>query len=507
MSSGKVWLVGAGPSDTGLMTVKAAEVLKYADVVVYDALIGDGTKMMIPDEAEKINVGKRAGNHAMAQEDINRLLYEKAQAGKQVVRLKGGDPFLFGRGGEELELLARHNIAFEVVPGVTSAISVPAYNGIPVTHRDCASSVHIITGHRKKNQKSDIDFEALVRTKGTLVFLMGVAALPDIINGLLEGGMDADMPAAVLQKGTSADQKKVAATVSTLEEKVREQGVEPPAIVIVGRVCAYGDQFSWYEKMPLFGEKIIVTRPKDRASILSGKLRKLGAQVMEAPMIKTVPVADNPQLDQAIAGLHKYDYLVFTSPVGVKYFFSRLHERGRDIRAFGTGKIAVIGQGSRKELKKHGILADLMPDIYDGEHLGALLGESCKDGDKILIPRARAGSRKLIDEITKRRNVEIEDVPLYDTEYEGTEIFDRNAEWFNPKKPVIALFTSASTVRGFQAAAGDMDWSGIIALCIGTQTRAEAVKAGMKAYAAEKATIDSLVELTQKVHENLKEEA
>lgn len=501
MCNGKVWLVGAGPSDTGLMTVKAVEVLKEAEVVVYDALIGESIRMMIPDEAEKIDVGKRAGNHTMVQEDINRLLYEKAAAGKKVVRLKGGDPFLFGRGGEELELLAENNIEFEVVPGVTSAISVPAYNGIPVTHRDCASSVHIITGHKKKGCRLDIDFEALVRAGGTLVFLMGVAALPDIMNGLIAGGMDPDMPAAILQKGTSAEQKKIVATASTLENEVRKQGIEPPAIIVVGRVCLYGNEFSWYEKLPLFGEKIIVTRPKNRISTISDKLRKLGAQVIEAPMIKTVPVEESIELDKAIEALDSYSYLVFTSPAGVEYFFKRLNAMRKDIRAFGNGKIAVIGQGSRKELEKYGIIADMMPEIYDAKHLGIMIGERCNSGDRILIPRARIGSKELIEEITKKKDVIIDDIPLYDTEYEEKNILDINAELTASNRSLTAVFTSASTVRGFKAMAGDTDLSEVTALCIGRQTQTEAKRIGMITYTAEKATIDSLVELAVRVHD------
>ena len=238
MDLGKVWLVGAGPSDAELMTVKGKRVIEEADVIVYDALVGKGILSMIPTDVELINVGKRAGNHIMVQEDINKVLLDKALEGKKVVRLKGGDPFLFGRGGEELELLIENNIEFEIVPGITSAISVPAYNGIPVTHRDFCSSLHIITGHKKKGEKYNIDFEALVRTKGTVVFLMGIAALGDICSGLLEAGIEKDMPAAVLCQGTTARQRKVVATISTLVDEVERQGVTPPGIIVVGKVCS-----------------------------------------------------------------------------------------------------------------------------------------------------------------------------------------------------------------------------------------------------------------------------
>ena len=232
MAAGKVWLVGAGPGDIGLFTLKGAAVLQQADVVVYDSLVGEGVLAKIPEHARLINVGKRANHHTMVQEDINKVLLEEAEKGNKVVRLKGGDPFLFGRGGEELELLSENGIPYEIVPGVTSPISVPAYNGIPVTHRDFCSSLHIITGHKRAGQEYDIDFKALTQTKGTLVFLMGIAALEDICKGLLAGGMDPDMPAAVLQKGTTAGQKRVVATVGTLKEEVDRQGIETPAIML-----------------------------------------------------------------------------------------------------------------------------------------------------------------------------------------------------------------------------------------------------------------------------------
>ncbi|MBR3394861.1 MAG: uroporphyrinogen-III C-methyltransferase [Firmicutes bacterium] len=244
---GKVWLVGAGPGDPGLFTIKGREVLQQADVVVYDALISQEILDLIPGQTRRIFAGKRSGHHFLPQEETNRVLLDEALAGNNVVRLKGGDPFLFGRGGEELELLAENGVPFEVVPGVTSAFAVPAYNGIPVTHRDYCSSVHIVTGHRRKDRSIDIDFEALVRTKGTLIFLMGIAALADLCSGLLRAGMDPDMPAAVLEKGTTKEQRRIAATVGTLETACKEACVQTPAILIVGKVCELADTFSWFE--------------------------------------------------------------------------------------------------------------------------------------------------------------------------------------------------------------------------------------------------------------------
>lgn len=494
---GKVWLVGAGPSDVGLLTIKGKEVLKQAQVVVYDRLVGPGILNLIPKTATCIDVGKRAGNHTMPQEQINQLLLAEAQAGKRVVRLKGGDPFLFGRGGEELELLVQHGIPFEVVPGVTSAISVPAYNGIPVTHRDCTSSLHIITGHKKKDEPYDLDFQALVRTRGTLVFLMGYGALPDICGGLLAAGIDPDMPAAVLQQGTTAGQRKVIATVATLEAAVAREVMETPAIIVVGKVCSYGNEFSWYERLPLFGNKIVVTRPKERSGVISGRLRELGAEVLELPAICTVPLSDNGAFLQELERLKEYQYLVFTSPAGVTVFFDALKEQKKDIRSIGDARIAAIGPGTRAELEKRGLLADLMPEVYDGEALGMLLGETCRDGDKLLIPRAKEGNQQLTEEIRKRKQVTIVDLPIYETVYAVSDqqpLIDQKA-LFEQGKISMAIFTSASTVRGFAACTQGLDYGLVRAVCIGRQTRAAADALGMETYMAREATIDSLVEL------------
>ena len=483
---GKVYLVGAGPSDVGLLTIKGKEILEKAQVVVYDRLVGAGILALIPQEAETIDVGKRAGNHTMPQEEINQVLLKKAQEGKHVVRLKGGDPFLFGRGGEELELLVENDIPFEIIPGVTSAISVPAYNGIPVTHRDFTSSLHIITGHKKQGEQLKLDFEALVRLEGTLVFLMGVSALSDICNGLLGAGMESDMPAAILQQGTTAGQKKIIATVSTLAEEVEKQGIQTPAIIVVGKVCALGNSFGWYEKKPLFGKRILVTRPKERSGTLCGKLRENGAEVVEMPAIKTVPILENKSLKNTLERLGEYDYLVFTSPAGVKIFFDELRECRRDIRSLGTARIAAIGKGTQKELEERGLICDLVPEIYDGEHLGILLGETAKDGEKILIPRAAEGNQQLIQEIEKRTKAEITDLPIYETVYEPAR--------FEPEHVDMAVFTSASTVKGFAQTTQNLDIEEILAVCIGKQTEVAAKALGMRTVTAEEATIDSLVE-------------
>ena len=595
--TGKVWLVGAGPGDRGLFTLKGLEVLQNAEVVVHDALIGDEVLTLIPENAVKINVGKRASHHRMEQDQINRTLLEQAQAGKRVVRLKGGDPFLFGRGGEELELLAENNIPFEVVPGVTSAFAVPAYNGIPVTHRDFTSSVHIITGHRRASKGPDvsadkypaagtgtgtaaekigsagtatgtaaeksgsagaatgtpeekigstgagpgdadslgIDYEALVRTHGTLIFLMGLSNLPAIMKGLLLAGIDPDLPAAVLERGTTARQKRVLATVSTLEQEAAGAQIQAPAIIVVGEVCRLADSFAWAEKRPLAGKKILLTRPKELISEMAVRLRKAGAEVLEMPAIETVPIEPNPALDRKMAELRagdkRPDWIIFTSPSGVRIFMERLLSE-QDIRVLAGIKIAVIGEGSAKKLRTYGIRADFMPSVYDGETLGRELARKIRQESaeaelqkpaeekihsfaeenvhysaeetlqrsaeadppvRILIPRAAIGTPELTEELQKAGNVEISDIAIYDTRYVSPELIDVPAQ-IRKGEIDYAVFTSASTVRGFSAVMKDTDLSGFKAICIGRQTRAAAEARGMETRMAEKATLDALVE-------------
>lgn len=489
--------MGAGPGDPGLFTLKGKEVLSKADVVVYDALVGQGVLTMIPRDAELINVGKRSSNHLAPQETINRILVDEAKKGKRVVRLKGGDPFLFGRGGEEMELLKLEKIPCEVVPGVTSAIAVPAYNGIPVTHRDFCSSVHIITGHKKKDEKYDIDFEALVRTKGTLVFLMGVKALPDIMKGLLENGCDPFMPAAVLQKGTLAGQKRIVATVSTLEEEVERQGVETPAIIVVGRVCSLAQEFAWYEDLPLAGTKILVTRPRELVSAMSRKLREKGAEVLELPAISTTPIPDNNLLRNAIGELHIYQWLVFTSPTGVRIFFEALKAEKKDLRALAGLKIAVLGSGTAKGPRKLWPLSGSDAGNFRGRSPWKSSGREAFRRRTDSDPPAALGGAELIEELEKK-GVTVDDTPTYDTLYETPGAVDEKAE-FDTGTVDYAVFTSASTVRGFAQAVKGIDFSKVKAVCIGRQTKAAADELGMETYMAEQATMDSVVSCVEKL--------
>lgn len=492
---GKVWLVGAGPGDAGLLTLKGKEILSQAEVVVYDRLIGDGILALIPREAEVIDVGKRAGNHTVLQEEISRILLNKALEGKRVVRLKGGDPFLFGRGGEELELLSKHGIVFEVVPGVTSAIAVPSYAGIPVTHRAYASSVHIITGHRKTGETLCLDFDALVRLSGTLVFLMGVSSIEEICNGLLDAGMKKDMPAAVVSQGTCAAQKKVIANLEHLSDEVVGRGLKAPAVLIIGDVCRFGNKFSWWEELPLSGKKILVTRPKERSGEISRRLRELGAEVLEVPSIRIEPVLHSRKMEEEMERLSEYQYIAFTSPSGVGIFFDGLKQAGKDIRSIGNARLAAIGQGTKHELEERGLVCELMPKQYDGEHLGILLGEVCKDDERILIPRAESGNQKLIEEIRKRTKAKVVDMPIYRTVYEESlrQIDVKNK--IEQGEIHMVIFTSASTVKGFVNMTEGLDYHKVKAVCIGKQTETAARSFHMRTITANSATIDSLIDV------------
>ena len=487
---GKVILVGAGPGDPGLLTRKGLEALQSADVVVYDRLVGPEILALMPEGAEQINVGKEASRHPVPQEEINQILLDKALEGKRVVRLKGGDPFLFGRGGEELELLARHQIPFEEVPGVTSAIAAPAYGGIPVTHRDCCSSLHIVTGHQRSGKALDIDFEALVRTGGTLVFLMGVSALPAICVGLLDAGMAPDTPAATVESGTTPAQRRTSATLADLPRRAAEVGVKSPAVIVVGQVCALAEAFDWFDRLPLKGKTVVVTRPRERAGTLSGRLRALGADVWEYPCIATVPIDPCPALDGAMGRLGEYQWLALTSPAGADALWRWLEGHGLDARALGGLKLAAIGPGTAKALAAHGLKADYVPEVYDAAHLG----EGLPAEGRVLILRAREGSPALTEAL-ERRNIAFDDIATYRTVYDNPRSDELRAAVESGRAGIVT-FTSASTVKGFVSTVGaDADFSKLVGACIGEQTAAEARKHGIPVRVAKAAAMDALVEL------------
>ena len=497
---GKVWLAGAGPGDASLLTLKAARLIEKADVIVYDALISAETLSRIPENKEVIYVGKHAGDHPVPQEEINRILVREAEKGKQVLRLKGGDPFVFGRGGEELELLIRKGIPFEIVPGVTSAAAVPAYAGIPVTHRDYASSFHVITGHARKGGRVDLDFPALVRLKGTLVFLMGLSAMEFLLNGLTEAGMDPDTPAAVLETGTCAGQRRVTATVGTLKEASDRAGIKTPAIIVVGKVCALSSQMHWAEDRVLGGRQFLVTRPRQSSSSLAERLRDLGAQVIEMPAIRTESICPNRRLREALEtfGTHAdQEWLVFTSPAGADLFFDQLMELGMDLRSLlvrgAEVHIAAIGSGTAAALRKRGLIPDLVPRVYSAAALGEALAETAAEGSRITVARAEKGSEELLPPLLKA-GLDVDDIPLYRTLYETHPLLkDRVRELLEQGRIDAVTFTSASTVRGFTGALECADYTGIRAVCIGEQTAAEAAKYGMQIQVSDQASMDAMV--------------
>lgn len=489
---GSVILVGAGPGDPGLLTQKGRQAIENAQVVVYDRLVSPAILSLIPKDAEKINVGKESSNHLVPQEEINRILLRKAQEDKRVVRLKGGDPFLFGRGGEELELLEAAGIPFQVVPGVTSALSVPAYAGIPVTHRDFCSSVHIITGHARAGAELSIDFDALKRTGGTLVFLMGVTSLPKICKGLLDAGMAPDMPAAVVERGTLPRQRKLVSTLERLPLEAEKAGVKSPAIIVVGKACSLSNRFDWFDCLSLKGKTVVVTRPEDRSGTLTQRLRELGAEAVDYPCIRTVAREENPELEEAIGNLSRYRCLVFTSPAGPEIFFRRLRAAGRDARALSGLTLAAIGPKTAKALEKHGVTADLVPETYDSDHLAKAL--EAVEGP-VLLCRASRGSTAL-PEMLERKGIPFADVPIYDTVYTAPD--PQKVDALLGEK-LLVTFTSASTVRGFVESLPGRDLKNVIGCCIGKQTETEAKKYGLTTVVSQEATMDSLMETIKEV--------
>jgi len=487
MMEGKVWLVGAGPSDPGLLTIKGKNVLEQAEVVVYDQLVGQGILQMIPKSAKKINVGKYSGNHTVVQERTNEILLEEALEGKRVVRLKGGDPFLFGRGGEELELLCEHGVPYEIVPGITSAISVPAYAGIPVTHRDFTSSLHIITGHRKKGCQESIDYKSLAALgETTLVFLMGVAALPDICRGLIEAGMDQTTPAAILERGTTAKQRNVIATIAALPEEAIKQNIGTPGIIIVGKVCSLSQTFAWAEKRLLSGARVVVTRPKDKVSSLATKLYDLGAEVVMLSGTSTKPILDNTQLIEVLNTIKDYKWILFGSEVAVDIFFDSLWQQQIDIRTLWNCNFGAVGPSTRRAIEKRGIRVTYMPEKYYGMELGKGIAAMAQPEDKVLVLMPNETDSELANYLSTT-NVHRKAVPVYDIIYEENEQVCIG-------ETDIVTFTSASTVRSFVKTMKDMDFHKVQAVCIGDLTAREAALYGMKISVAKEATIDSLIE-------------
>ncbi len=446
---GKVYLVGAGPGDPDLLTLKALKILKKAEVVVYDYLANKDLLFYVPEKAEKIYVGKKEGHHTLSQEEINKILVKKAKEGKLVVRLKGGDPFLFGRGGEEAEALSKENIPFEVIPGITSAIAVPAYAGIPVTHRNFTSTLAIITGHEAEGkEESKINFEALSKL-GTLVFLMGMKNLEAIVEELIKHGKSENTPVAVIRWGTTPYQVTVTGTLKDIVQKVKEKGLKAPAIIVIGEVVKLREILNWFEKKSLFGKKILITRTRKQAGTLKELLREEGALVLEVPVIEIKPLFEE-HLKERLKKVSEYDWIIFTSQNGVEIFFKKLFEAGFDSRALGRVKIAVIGKATFESLKRFGIIPDLIPEKEFTQEGLLSAFESIKEeikGKRIGIFRAKE-ARDVLPEGLKSLSCEVEVIPVYETilPEESKSLIKKV---FTEEKPEVITFTSSSTVSHF----------------------------------------------------------
>jgi uroporphyrinogen III methyltransferase/synthase len=430
-----VFLVGAGPGDPGLLTLRAVELLGSADVVLYDRLIPPGALRHARPEAQLVYVGKQGGGPQMPQEDIDRLLVEHGRMGKRVVRLKGGDPLVFGRGGEEALQLREAGIEFEIVPGITAGVAAPAYAGIPVTHRELASGVAFVTGHEDPDKpESALDWAALARFPGTLVFYMGVRALPRIAEKLQAEGRLADELVAVVERGTLPGQRTVLATLADVAAKAEAEGIRAPAVTLVGPVAALREDLAWLERRPLHGKTVAVTRARAQASPLAARLRDLGADVIEAPAIRT------ESLRAAVPDLSAFDLLVVSSPNGARELFERLSEAGNDARALAGVQIAAMGPGTARALKEHGIEADIVPNRSVAEGMVEALAEV--DAQRVLLARGKEG-RDVLPDALRKRGVEVEVLHLYETVPEPLGADELAAV----KRADYVTFTSASTVR------------------------------------------------------------
>jgi uroporphyrinogen III methyltransferase/synthase len=497
---GKVYIVGAGPGDVGLLTVKGVKCLRRAEVVIYDFHLNAQVLNYINHDAEFIYAGKQSGHHTMTQDEINEILIRKAKEGKIVCRLKGGDPFIFGRGGEEAEALAKNGIEFEVVPGVSSSVAAPAYAGIPLTHRLYSSSFAVIPGYEDTTKKeSAIDWSKLSTSVGTLVFLMAVKNIDIVTQKLIENGRGPDTPVAVIRWGTRPDQKTITGTLKNIVRLVKDKDIKPPAVMIVGDVVRLRNSLKWYEKKPMFGHRILVTREHLDGFEL---LEELGAEIIEFPTIKIVPPVDHRELDRTIDNIDTYDCLIFTSKNGVKYFFERFFEKDRDIRDLKGIKICAVGSKTSQEINKYGIKVDLIPDEFSSEGLVKLV-EGFKgtkgrglEGMRFLLPRAEK-AREILPEKVKELGGHV-DIPVTYRSIRPETHGKRLRRFLREGKISIATFTSAATFINFMDIMGGNAEDllrGVAIASIGPVTSKAIEKAGLKVdIMPREATIEALVE-------------
>jgi uroporphyrinogen III methyltransferase/synthase len=497
--TGIVYLVGAGPGDPQLLTLRGQDCLRQADVVLYDYLANPMLLDHVPDRAERIYVGRRGRGRYQDQEAIINLMIEKARAGKIVVRLKGGDPFVFGRGGEEAEAMAAAGLPFEVVPGVTSAVAAPAYAGIPVTHRTLASTVTFVTGHEDPAKgEATLDWPRLASRQGTLVFLMGMKNLPAIVEHLLAEGKPEGTPAALIRWGTRSDQRTLVGTLKTIVAQASAASLEPPTVIVVGEVVRLREQLNWFETKPLFGKRILVTRAAEQAAELTHRLRAYGADPVECPTIRIVPPLSWEELDGAVATLSRYQWLLFTSVNGIRPFMERLAQQGLDSRALAGMKVGCIGPRTAQELARYGLKADLVPSEFQAEGLVEALKASGVSGQQVLIPRA-AVARELLPDQLRALGAAVSVVTAYRTVCPPA---DRTwlKDLLRQGAIHVATFASSSTVRNFAQLFESRQelhalTEGIAVACIGPITAKTAAEVGLPATTvAAQNTIPALVE-------------
>jgi uroporphyrinogen III methyltransferase/synthase len=479
---GTVFLVGAGPWDPGLLTLRGKDLLERADVLVYDYLANPALLDLAPPQAERIYVGKKGtGEKTRTQEQINALLIEKARSGKRVVRLKGGDPYLFGRGGEEAEVLAAAGVPFEVVPGITAAFGASAFAGVPLTHRSFTSTVAFITGHEDPTKKrTGVNWEALARLGGTLVMYMGMKNLALACQRLIDGALPPDTPAAVVHRATHPVQRVVSGTVGDIAEKVAQAEIGAPAMLIVGKVVSLREQLAWFEHLPLFGRTIVVTRARTQASRFAGLLREYGANVVEFPTIEFRDPPDSSTCDQAIQNLESYDWVIFTSPNAVERFMARVMEKGRDLRALGQSRIAAIGPETAKAVRRHHLLPDLLPDSYVAESLVEAFRGVGVSGKRILLPRALQARETLPEEL-RNMGAEVHVAPVYQTVRPDPD--PESLALFRQAHVDMITFTASSTVINFMELLEDEDrksLGGVQVACIGPITAEKARSFGLE---------------------------
>ncbi|MDH5297397.1 MAG: uroporphyrinogen-III C-methyltransferase [Desulfobulbaceae bacterium] len=478
---GKVYLIGAGPGDPTLITVKGLELLKRAEVLVYDYLASPKLLKYVPKDAKLIYAGKKGGvHHAHTQEEINQMLVDHARAGRVVVRLKGGDPFIFGRGGEEIEELAKYGIAFEVVPGVTSASAAATYAGVPITHREYTSSVAFVTGHEDPTKEnSNIAWEKLATGVGTLIFYMGIKNLPSITENLIKHGRDPQTPVAVVRWASTPIQKSVVGTLTDIAQVVKQENIQPPALVVVGEVVKLRDTINWFEKRPLFGKRILVTRTREQASDLVRLLEDQGADCVEGATIAMEPPDSWDELDAALDRIGDYQWLVFSSINAIRYFFERLHARGMDSRDLKGPKVAAVGVATAEALRDYGIRADLIPREFTGDGLAESLVAQGVNGARVLIPRAKK-AREILPETLREHGALADVVTVYqnvrprDYEMVRQELAEGGIH--------MVTFTSSSTVTNFLEMLGadrDRLLAGVTFAAIGPITAKTAAKHGL----------------------------